>query len=253
MKTLNGGYRADGLGEAKVPAKPKKMVLDVPMLVEQVVTDPPQPAALTPNERLALEYWERDIRTNLMSFLRAGKALAQIRDQRLYRQDHSTFEEYCEKKWQISRAHAYRLIAEAGVESQLSPIGDKMPRPANEAQFRELAGLTPEQIPQAWKNAVTAAEGKPVTAKMVRQAAAEFKTAKRARKKSPNLCIDIVPIGGGKLGQVEDDPGKCIAARDIPIEFNMAILESEADIEDYVTALRKAFLDVVRSRKCIAL
>lgn len=40
----------------------------------------------------------------------SGEALATIRDERLYRATHSTFEAYVTERWKLSRAHAYRMI-----------------------------------------------------------------------------------------------------------------------------------------------
>jgi len=68
----------------------------------------------------------------------------------------------------------------------LSPIGDEVPRPANEAQVRELVQVPPKKRAEAWKKSVAAAGEYPVTAKVVRAAAAEFKPApKSAKAKKP--------------------------------------------------------------------
>ncbi|WP_392534224.1 hypothetical protein [Nostoc sp. C117] len=40
----------------------------------------------------------------------AGKALAELRDRRLYRSMHSTFQEYCKDRFGFERRHPYRLI-----------------------------------------------------------------------------------------------------------------------------------------------
>ncbi len=53
-----------------------------------------------------------------------GLALREIRDRRLYRETHPTFESYLEKRWGYSRSHGYRLINHA-IEAQMSPGGDK--------------------------------------------------------------------------------------------------------------------------------
>ena len=41
----------------------------------------------------------------------AGEALKKIRDSRLYRAEHGTFEKYCRARREFSRQYAYRLIA----------------------------------------------------------------------------------------------------------------------------------------------
>ena len=50
-------------------------------------------------------------------------ALKQLRDRPLYRSTHKTSEEYAKQRFGYNRAHAYRLIAAAGVLENLSPIG----------------------------------------------------------------------------------------------------------------------------------
>lgn len=47
----------------------------------------------------------------------AGEALATIRDERLYRLTHATFEAYCAERWGFSRATAYRMIDAAGASA----------------------------------------------------------------------------------------------------------------------------------------
>jgi hypothetical protein len=90
----------------------------------------------------------------------------QIRDNRLYREIHGTFEEYCKEKWDISRPRAYQLIKAAEVQDNLSTIVDK---PANEAQARPLTRIKdPDEQREVYQKAVeTAPEGK-VTACVLR-------------------------------------------------------------------------------------
>ncbi len=56
----------------------------------------------------------------------AGAAIMQIRDERLYRGEHPTFEAFCEKEYEIQRAHAYRMIEAAEIKASLktSPMGE---------------------------------------------------------------------------------------------------------------------------------
>ncbi len=115
---------------------------------------------------------EEIIRRGWNTFLDVGRALATIRDQRLYRDRYGTFEGYCRQKWEFSRTHAYRMIEAAAVAAVLSPIGVKL---HSESQARPLAGLAPQSIPAAWKRAVEIAGKGEVTAKVVRRAAEEFR------------------------------------------------------------------------------
>ena len=45
------------------------------------------------------------------TFIEVGKALLAIRDAKLYRKTHKTFEAYCRDRWEMSRPRAYQLIA----------------------------------------------------------------------------------------------------------------------------------------------
>lgn len=78
----------------------------------------------------------------------------EIRDKGLYRDvlGYQSFEEYCRVKWDMQRAHAYRLIDSAKVLDVLSPTGDT--QPTNERQTRPLARLEPEKQKEAWQKAV---------------------------------------------------------------------------------------------------
>jgi hypothetical protein len=111
-----------------------------------------------------------------MSFADGGRALDIINVNRLYRDTHATFEDYCKEKWQIPRQHAHRLMQAAAVMDILSPMGDKFTAlPQNERQVRPLVGLTKEDIPVAWQNALAADNGKGVTGRLVAKAAAAFR------------------------------------------------------------------------------
>ena len=90
---------------------------------------------LTVPERARLQECEEVIEKNIRGFLATGHALAEIRDRRLYRETHKTFERYCKKQWDLGKTHAYRQIASYEVVQNLyasslqsggmSPIGDK--------------------------------------------------------------------------------------------------------------------------------
>jgi len=47
----------------------------------------------------------------------------EIRDNRLYRSDYATFEEYCRERWGWSRSYIHRQIAAAEI-SNLLPQGN---------------------------------------------------------------------------------------------------------------------------------
>ena len=113
---------------------------------------------------------EAVIERGLTTFVEVGTALKEIRDRRLYRDSHNTFDTYCRERWRLSRAHAYRLIEAAEIGSQLSPMGDTPP-PTNERQVRDLARIPDrEQRDTVWR-AAHAEYGPAVTAAQVRELA----------------------------------------------------------------------------------
>ena len=102
----------------------------------------------------------------------AGRALITIRDERLYRRTHRTFEEYCRSRWLFSRTHVNRLINMAKILDLLAPIGAIV---ENAYQVRPLSGLSAEAVPKAWQMAEVLADGGKVTERHVRQAAIKFR------------------------------------------------------------------------------
>jgi hypothetical protein len=68
----------------------------------------------------------------LSTYREVGEALNEIHFRKLYKPEFGNFKTYLAKRWGISRAHGYRLMAAAKVAT-MSPTGDK---PANEHQAR---------------------------------------------------------------------------------------------------------------------
>ena len=92
---------------------------------------------LSDREQADLATCEAALDNLRVAFWAAGKALQVIRDARLYRATHATFEDYVEQRWDMSRPQAYRLIEAWPLAERLSPMGDKL----NERQVRELLPL----------------------------------------------------------------------------------------------------------------
>lgn len=122
-------------------------------------------SALPVPEKSELARCEAIIEAGQTTFVAVGNALLTIREKRLYRETHATFDDYTRDRWGWSRTHAYRLIDAFEVVQDLSPIGDK---PTAEAQVRPLVQLPPAERPAAWKEAVEETNGQP-TAKAVQK------------------------------------------------------------------------------------
>jgi hypothetical protein len=129
------------------------------------------PTDMSAQERRHLGALERRISAGLQTFREVGNALLEIRDARLYRESHGTFEQYCAERWGMNRARAYQLMDSARVVAVLGDPEDLR----NEGQARELAPLNREDAVKVWTMVEARAEqtGKPVTATLIRQVKGE--------------------------------------------------------------------------------
>ena len=117
-----------------------------------------------------------------------------IRDQRLYRQRYTTFEDYLSQRWDLDRTYAHRMIDAAEVVEHLLPIGNIVP--VNEAQARPLASLPAEQQREVWQEVVETAPAGKVTARHVQE------TVKRV-KATGTTSSNTTPPKAPKLFDVQ--------------------------------------------------
>ncbi len=140
--------------------------------------------ALVKSERAELARLEGLIERGMTTFVEVGNALREIRDARLYRASHATFEAYCRERWEWSKAYSNRIIASAAAVEALAPMGVT---PTSERQVRPLVNLEPDQQRKVWALAVkTAPEGK-VTAKHV-ESVARKATGRKPKSERPALA-----------------------------------------------------------------
>ena len=132
---------------------------------------------LSDDEQTARLYLERKVER---AFFEAGKALMELRDRRLYRSTHRTFEEYCRDRFGHSRQKSNYLIAAADVYENLTTIccqnlgiedlttnGSQI-LPTSEGQVRPMTKLEPQEQWQVWQAAVQQADGKVPTGRVVK-------------------------------------------------------------------------------------
>jgi len=158
---------------------------------------------ITLDERSRLFQLEETIRQGLNTFVDVGNALLEIRDKRLYRQEYSTFEDYCREQWGMSRPRAYQLIDAASVVTNLSTIVDKFPD--SESQARPLASLEPAEQVEAWKRVITSTPEGKITAAVVLKAAKEVEREKREERRQDRIeSTPVIP--NGKYNVIYADP-----------------------------------------------
>jgi hypothetical protein len=132
---------------------------------------------LTVIERRDLQRLETQIENGLKTFLQVGLALKEIRDLGLYK-EFGTFEQYVSKRWELSSRRAYQFIDAVDVAENLGNqnVNHGSQTPTNERQYRELAKLEPEKIPEVWQAVTKNCEetGEQPTAKKIKAIAAEI-------------------------------------------------------------------------------
>lgn len=128
-----------------------------------VARGPDSPGPLTPAESATLARLEATIEKSVVT---VGKALAEIRDRRLYRDHYSTFENYVRTRWGHSRQWAHLQIKAAEVAAQLSTPVD-----IPERVLRPLASIEPAKRREVWERAQASAGSGRVTEDHVRAAA----------------------------------------------------------------------------------
>ena len=107
------------------------------------------------------------------AFYRAGQALKEIRDSRLYRDEYATFEDYCRDKWDIARNYANKVIAASEVVKNLSTTGTHTP--SSERQARPFTSLPPDQQIDAWQEVVSTAQKGRITTGLCEKVAKKYK------------------------------------------------------------------------------
>jgi len=121
-----------------------------------------EPATLTMDEQEELLDHESIIEQSQAVFVEVGNALMAIRDARLYRATHASFEAYLAERWPaISKRRGYQLIDAAAIAKEI-PI-------TNERQARALKNVPIETAKQAYQAAAQASNGAP-SGKAIEQA-----------------------------------------------------------------------------------
>ena len=141
--------------------------------------------SITAPEADLLAFCERKIAAGFSTFCEVGDALLKIRDARLYRASHASFEAYCREKWGMTRRRADQLIEASAVVIGLASEnhGSQI---TTERQARELAKVPEEARAEVLKEA---AEAGPVTAKAIK-AAAEKRKVEPDGYESPHISSD---------------------------------------------------------------
>lgn len=128
---------------------------------------------LTTVEASDLEQLETRIERGIKTFVDVGMALAEIRERKLYRATHATFEDYCRERWGMARSTAYQFMDAAEVVENVRNCGQILP--LNEAQARPLTSLPSDVQPLVWQVAVETAPPGGITARHVERVVDDYR------------------------------------------------------------------------------
>ncbi len=135
---------------------------------------------MTTKDTRALATLEDTIQKGLGTFVEVGNALAEIRERKLYRGTHKTFEDYCRERWDMSADFARKRIRASQTVAALKSNTIVSVLPATESQVRPLTTIPMEKVGEVWQQVIDEApkgkDGRPrITAKQVEEAAAPWK------------------------------------------------------------------------------
>ncbi len=84
------------------------------------MTDLVKKGPLTVAEQDLLVQCEETISEGIQTFVEVGQALMSVRDNRLYRATHPTFDAYVEERWGFTKGRANQLVRAAAVAELIS-------------------------------------------------------------------------------------------------------------------------------------
>ncbi|WP_331723391.1 hypothetical protein [Streptomyces atratus] len=249
-----GGQRRGKAVDRKKFTTAVDMAQDLPHLFKPISDSP----TLIGEEQDSLAQCEAAVETLKGAFWAAGKALQIIRDARLYRETHKTFDDYCDERWSMNRQYADKLIrawpiAEALYKKQdaanLTPIGVKK---LNQAQVWELV-----PVADSWDvdtatfvyDTVVEIDGQAVTAAVLKGAVKALpKGDEFDREVAAERILEYV-------SSLSRPPVEKVPAPAHPIEDQIAVRADRAVQADWVRRLaaqdrRRAtdYLDQVQQR-----
>lgn len=200
---------------------------------------------MTVSEQSRLDELELAIDGGLQSFMEVGAALAEIREKRLYRSQHRSFEQYCQDRWDFTASRGRQLMAAV---QAIASLPEGAPKPANAAQATALADVDPEQRAEVWERATREADdgGRPVTAADVRRAAEPVAPAREKTLGEANMD-EVSPLFKEALDALKQasDAAEALSkgsAKAWLLVSGSALLKHIRDARDHVKNARPAAL-----------
>lgn len=175
---------------------------------------------LTTREQKSLGECEETIERNLAGFVAVGKALATIRDKRLYRTADNpkrTFADYCGERWDMTDNYARKLLGASEIVVHLENKDNCTCLPTTESQVRPLLSFRSddggkgskrvidlEEVGNVWAEVVEKAPqdgaGNPhITAKHVAETVDQWRAADEPYVEEEDAADFDIPLATAKL------------------------------------------------------
>ncbi|MEY9961355.1 hypothetical protein [Streptacidiphilus sp. MAP5-52] len=228
-----------------IDSMPAGQLADTPVLIAQ--------------ERELLVRCEAALENLRIAYWAAGKALQVVRDGRLYRATHPTFEAYCTEQWDITPQYAGRLIRSWRIAEKLFEYRDRksnevetiVSRKLGFGQAWELVALAEERSVDAAALlyiALVQAKGMAITAELVGGAAkalpAEAAGKKRATEDAVLAYLATLEDGKSLNGRKAGDPFKALSrvTKRLDADTIQAAMQHDPDgtrtmVRELITAL----------------
>jgi len=194
--------------------------------------------SLTEAEKTNLLECESKIEQSQKNFITVGEALTRINETQLYKGTHSSFDKYCEERWDFSGSHARRQMDAYAVIVKLrsgkKPIGET-DLPGNEFQARLLRESKAKQHwIRCWQTIVkTAKDGeKHITASLIEEALGTKGSNTALPKAKATKKESTVAVGVEKALQKIGEARKRLAKNEKDFDF-VALLD---EIESFLKA-----------------
>lgn len=133
--------------------------------------------------------------------------LKRIRDERLYRGDHKSFEDFCQAELGYTSRWARQIIQSAETIEELSGTMVPDQLPSNERQVRELARLPAGKRAEVWQEVLE--DGEPTSAKVKEKVRQHVESAKaKPAKISGGVTFDTAEIEAAAAAAKAPKSGK---------------------------------------------
>ena len=188
-------------------------------------------------ERSKLRKLESVVAEGISSFVVVGEALKEIRDAKLYRESHKTFEKYVDQKWGIERRRAYQLIDASEASKKLCNTVSQNARAAeitNARQLCELKDVPAESMEAVVNKAADIAGDDPITASDIKQAREEVLSPSKDAWEDVDDELETQPES-----QAKADPK---AKNELTLKEQIAFLKST--IKQHNAAMMRAVGDL---------